>query len=346
MSEILSRLIDVTMVNTNEINDFSVGSTIRSIYEAVSVELESYYMLGRQNILWGIEKGVLNAFNFKKREAKRAFGQVTIEFHTTTQEPTYIPRGTSFDSSRTNKEGKRMTFVTEKDYFVPKGSVTAKIDVYCTQAGTRGNVLAGDINRALDSISNLKRVYNRYDILTGKDEESIESVKKRFHGFVESRGRATIKALDYGTRQVEDISGVYIREEIGYVRIYCHDSNGNLKEETKKKVENAIEDYRPAGIKLEVYPVEKIVVPVHVTITTTNAKRMNSAMRKKIETIIRNYLNSQTVSQDLILNDLLQVIMSIDDDLIYDAEIHNIEENIGVRDEEVIRAGDITLDIE
>ena len=42
ISEILGRLIDVTMINTHELHDFSVGSTIRSIYDAVSMELEQY----------------------------------------------------------------------------------------------------------------------------------------------------------------------------------------------------------------------------------------------------------------------------------------------------------------
>lgn len=345
ISEILSRLIDFTLVNTNEINDFSVGSTIRSIYEAVAVELEQYYILSRENILWGIEQGVLNAFNFHKRNAKRAFGQLTLEFHNTTQEPIYVPTGSSFESSRKTNTGNAITYVTEKDYIIPQGVISAKIDVYCTVAGTQGNALAGEINKSTTGLSNLKSVTNELDILTGTEEESIEAVKKRFHGFVESRGRATIKALDYGTRQVEDVSGVYIREEIGYVRIYAHDRNGDLKEETLNKIKTAIEDYRPAGIKLDVLPVEKVVVPIDIIVTITHKSQITDRLATRVETVIRSYLNSQTVSQTLVLNDLKQAIMNIDDELIYDLEITNLEENVTLRDEEIIRAGEVNVEL-
>lgn len=332
------------MINTNELNDFSIGSTIRSIYEAVAMEMEQYYILGRENIMWGIEQGVLNAFNFRKREAKRSWGILTLEFHTVTQNEIYVPIGTMFDSTLASASN-RMTYVTEQDYYIPKGVVTAKIEVYCTVAGTQGNIQKGKINRAINNISNLKAIYNEYDILTGTDEENIESVKKRFHAFVESRGRATIKALDYGTRQVEDVSGVYIREEVGYVRIYAHDRNGELKDTTLEKIKLAIEDYRPAGIKLDIFPVEKVVVPIDVTITVTNTNRINNALRDRVETVIRNYLNSQTVSQNLVKADLLQAIMNIDDELIYDCVFHNLDANLTIRDEEIIRAGEVTIEL-
>lgn len=344
ISEILGRLIDVTMVNTHELNDFSVGSTIRSIYEAVSMELEQYYILGRENILWGIEQGVLNAFDFRKREAKRAYGMVTLEFHTVTQTPVYIPTGTTFDSSLSGAPSK-LTFQTMQDYIIPAGVITAKVEAYCTTVGTQGNIPKNRINRVINNISNLKAVYNEFDFLTGTDEESIESVKKRFHAFVESRGRATIKALDYGTRQVEEVSGVYIKEEVGYVRIYAHDLNGDLKQETLDKIKVAIEDYRPAGIKLDVFPVIKSNVQVNATVTISDKRRINDKLEEHIELTIRNYLNSQVVSQPLILADLIQVIMNIDDVLIYDCKINNMTGNMSVRDEEIIRAGEVVVEL-
>lgn len=344
ISEILGRLIDVTMINTNELNDFSVGSTIRSIYEAVAMELEQYYVLSRENILWGIEQGVLNAFDFRKREAKRAYGLVTIEFHTTNQSPIYVPTGTTFDSSL-SADSNGLTYTTLQDYTIPAGVVTARVEVYCTTVGSIGNIQKNKINRIINNISNVKKVYNEYDILTGVDEEDIEAVKKRFHAFVESRGRATVKALDYGTRQVEEVSGVYIKEEVGYVRIYAHDRNGDLKAETLAKIKSAIEDYRPAGIKLDVFPVVKVTVPIDVTVTVTNKDRINNALQSRIETTIRNYLNSQTVSQTLVQADLLQAIMNIDDELIYDCVFNNLDGNLDIKDEEIIRAGDVIIEL-
>ncbi|MEX5590923.1 hypothetical protein, partial [Pseudomonas urmiensis] len=58
MSEIYSRLVDHTITNTREINDFSVGSAMRALYEAISIELEQYYILTRENMMEAIEQGV------------------------------------------------------------------------------------------------------------------------------------------------------------------------------------------------------------------------------------------------------------------------------------------------
>lgn len=349
ISEILGRLIDVTMINTNEINDFSIGSTIRSIYEAVAMELEQYYVLGRENILWGIEQGVLNAFDFRKRESQRAHGYVTIQFHTTSKMETYIPTGTQFDSNSVRSNDSttsRLTYETIEDYVIPAGTVEASVEVYCTTPGAVGNVEAGKINRLINNLSNARKVYNKNDILTGSDEESIESVKKRFHGFVESRGRATIKALNYGTRQVAAVKGVYIREEAGRVRIYAHDSNGNLEDDVREKVQKAIEDYRPAGIKTEVHPVVKTPVNVGLTIYVTQEGQQTRNLENRVVSTVRNYLNNRTVSETLVKNDLLQAVMNLDDELIYDCEFNYPKNNLSIPDEGLIRAGEVRVAIE
>lgn len=344
LSEILSRLIDVTLVNTSAINDFTVGSTILSIYEAFSMEIEQYYMLSRENIMWGIEQGVLNGFNFYKREAKKAYGEVTIEFHTITQDALVIPRGTQFDSIMEGYQGS-IAYETVQEYLIPAGTVTYKVDVYATRSGEIGNLPKGYINRMINGIGNVKRVFNEEDFLTGAEEESINDVKKRFHAFVESRGRATVQALDYGTRQVEEVSGVYIHEQVGQVEIYAHDRNGNLSPTMINNIRREIENYRPAGIRLLVFPVTKTLLPIDITVTLSNKNMVNSETENKVTSVIRNYLNSQQVSQELVLADLIQAVMNIDDVLIYDCKIDNYTQNVKVKKSEIIRAGDVTVDL-
>ena len=340
ISEILGRLIDVTLINTDELNDFTVGSTILSVYESIAMELEQYYVLTRENIIWGIEKGVLEAFDFNKREAKRAYGEVTIEFYTPLQTDIFIPRGTSFASVTSSYQ---QQYETLEDFVVPKGNIIAKVDVYCTQTGEVGNVPRGIINFMMNSINNVKSVYNERELLTGTEEESIESVKSRFHLFVESRGRATVKAVEYGARLVEEVSGVYVREEVGYVKVYAHDRNGDLSPAMIAQIKEQMEDYRPAGIKLDVFPVIKTEIPLAVTVTISNKSKINKDLEDRIRSTITNYLNNMTVSQDLILADVIQVIMNIDDNLIYDCVITNYTENVITVYEEIIRSGDISI---
>lgn len=341
ISEILARLIDATLVNTDEINDFTPGSTIMSIYEAFSMELEQYYMLTRENIKWGIEHGVLDAFGFKRKEARRAYGDITIEFHTTTQSVTYIPRGTAFSSSVREYQQR---FEVIEDYYIPKGVSEFTLPAYCIETGETGNVPAQVINTLLTGISNVKRVYNKEDILTGRDPEKYEDLRNRFQAFIETRGRATVKALEYGTRTVEDIAGVYVHELVGYVEIYAHDLNGNLSDDLRAQVMDAIEDYRPAGIKYDIFPVRRTTVDVSIEVQLTDPLRANATLQKVIEKQIANYLNSKTVSQDVITADIISLVMNIDRNLIYDCHVIEPVTNIIVEEAELVRSGAITVD--
>lgn len=343
-SEILTRLTDLTLVHTPELNDFSTGSIIRSIYESISMELEQYYILTRSNILWGIEQGVLDGFDFKRRTAKRAYGIVTIEFHSVTQDPVVISRGTSFDSLLEQYRG-TVTYEVLQDVVIPSGTTLYDLEVYATTVGTQGNLPQGAINHVMVGLANVKRVYNKEDFLTGADEEALADVKKRFQLFVESRGRSTVKSVEYGARQVEEVSGVYVKEEVGQITVYVHDQNGNLSAPLQQAVERALEDYRPAGINLLVYPVKKRLINLEVTVTLSDKSQVGYDISGQVETAVRNYLNEMTVSKDLILSDLLQAIMNSNDELIYDCDIDNYDKNISVANEEIIRAGDITVNL-
>lgn len=340
ISEILSRLVDATLVNTDEINDFSPGSVIRSIYEAFSMEIEQYYMLTRENILWGIDNGVMNAFSFYRRAPRKAYGYVTIEFYSTTQSPIYLARGTTFTS--TDKDYQQVYELLE-DVLIPKDSISYDIEVHCTQAGTIGNVESGTINLLLSSLSNVKRVYNKEDIITGQDGEPYEEMRNRFQAFIETRGRATVKSLDYGARQVPDIAGVYVHELVGLVELYAHDKNGNLPKSLETELLQAIEDYRPAGIKLVVYPVIKRPVDLEVNVYLFDKLKETDALKQELITILRTHLNLKEVSQDVIIADIIKLIMSVDPYLIKDCNIVNLKENIKVDNAELVRAGAVQV---
>ena len=340
ISEILSNLIDRTIINTHEINDFTVGSTIMSIYESIAMELEQYYVLGRDNILKGIEEGIYESFGFTRKPARRAYGEITIEFHTALKDDLYISRGNTFLSSL---QGFNQTYESLEDYIIPAGQHVAFIDVYCTALGTTGNVPKGVINRSTNSLSNIKTVYNTDAFLTGQDQEELSKVKQRFSEFIATRGRATNKAISYGARTVEDVAGVYVREEVGRIQVFAHDKNGNLPELVKAKIENAIEDYRPSGIKLVVVPIEKKTIDINITVTLTDKTAKTELFRGEIATSIENYLNTMVVSDDLILSDVVQRIMNIDDYLIYDVEVTKPTKNLIIEDNQLIRAGKIEI---
>ena len=340
LTDILSTMIDRILINTHELNDFTPGSITRTILESVALEIEMLYTLTKQNIKKGIETGIYEAFDFNRREARRAYGDIQITFHTAVKNPTVISRGTKFFSTI---PGYEQSFETTQEYLIPAGTSQAFIEVYSTTPGTSGNIPKNILNASTASQLNIESVRNPNAFLTGQDQEPLEDVKKRFREFVDTRGRATSKAISYGVRQVPDISGVHVNSETGRIQVYAHDLNGNLSSTLQNSVERAVEEYRPSGIYLEVLPIVKREVNVSITVTLTTPTARTNAFREEIEESIINYLNTKEVNEDLILTTLVQKIRNIDDYLIYDVKIENPITNIEISNNELIRAGNIAV---
>lgn len=340
MSEIYSRMVDHTITTTNQINDFSVGSAIRSIYESISIEVEEFYIFTRENMKEAIDEGVYSSFGFKRREAKRAYGTFRIDFHNKTQQDMVISRGSRFSSNSTKYP---QIFETRQEYLVPKGSLRADVEAFCTNVGSIGNVPKGKIDVMNSPLANASGAENTQDIQTGEDKEPLDELKSRFRSYIESLSKATLPALEYGTREVEEVTGVYIKEETGYVRVYAHDKNGNLPNSVRKEVEENIEDYRPAGILVEVKPVERKEIDLEIEVVLNDKTATTTRFRDEVRAKVTKYLNNMRTSENLILTDLIRIIMMIDKNLVYDVIIKNEDENIILEGKEVIRAGDVDV---
>lgn len=340
MSEIYSRLVDHTITNTDKINDFSVGSAMRALYEAVSIELEQFYILTRENVKEAIMEGVMKSFGFERQKAQKAYGVVQISFHNETQQELVISRGSKFASSDTDYA---QEYETRVDYVVPRGSVTTEVEVYCTIPGSVGNIPPDVIDVMRTPIANIRDVFNPKAFQTGQDMEPIEELRARFRSYIESLSKATVPALEYGTREVEGVSGVYVDEDTGLITIYAHDRNGNLPDSLKKAIERNIYYYAPAGIPVVVKPVTRKDVDVDVSVTLTNKAAITDTFQNKIQTVITRYLNNMKTGESLVLSDMSRVIMNIDKQLIYDVHITNLDENVNLKGSELIRAGTVTV---
>lgn len=343
MSEIYSRLVDNTITNTTQINDFSVGSAMRAIYEAVSIELEQFYIITRENIAEAIEAGVYTSFGFTRQAALKSYGNLTLTFHTATQADMPLSRGSRFTSSQAAYP---MTYETIQDYYIPAGSLTATVQVYCTLPGAIGNVPANTIDTMTTPLANFKSVTNSGAFQTGQDEEPLEEMRARFASYIDSLSKGTVPAIDYGTRTVAEVSGVYIDEQTGLIIVYAHDRNGDLPSNVLSSIQTTIENYRPAGIPVQVKPVVKVNQDITVTVTLTNKTGITTAFQQKIAATIATYLNNMQTSQSLVLTDLSSVIKYIDRVLIYDVQYTNLTGNIILDKDQVMRAGTITVTLQ
>lgn len=339
LSDILARLIDVTTARTSQLTDYTPGSVIRSIYEAVAMELESYYVLQEENISWGIQHGVLDSFGFVQRGAKAAYGNIDITLYSPAAAGTVLPKGMTFTSSDTQYP---QTYVLQQPYQVPVGAVSITVQAFCTQVGAIGNIPAGKIDTATNSATGVSSVNNPQDFNTGSDVESTAEVRNRFQSFVDTRGRATLKAMDYAARRVAEVTGVYVYEEVGKITVYAHDANGDLPDDVRNEIIDSEEAYRPAGIPCDVEPVTKRNIDVQVSITATNITLLPDDFEDNLAQMVTSYLDNFNAGDDLILSELIARIINFSP-LIYDATLVVPVMNVQVAPSEIVRAGDVTV---
>lgn len=341
LSDILAELVDYTSMHTDQITDFTEGSVIRSIYEAIGMTQEQLYQLSTENVTWAIDHGILDAFDFTPKEALHAYGEVTIDLANPTVKDIVLAKGTTFYSTPLGNQ--TQFFQTQEAYLVPQGTTSFIVEVYCTEAGDIGNIPAFYIDSVTTTQFSVLSVGNEDAFLTGRDEETAEELKKRFREFVATRGRATKRSIEYAVNSVPEVVGSFITEGAGYFDVYIHDANGNLPQELDNKARLAIEDYRPAGIQWDTHGLQKVRVSLDINIAVTNRDLVSDTFIDSLTLYVSDYLNHFKADDDLVANVLAEKIIS------YSSLIADVQFVGGATyttdTAEIIRAGDISINI-
>lgn len=317
-SQILSSMIDETLIKTDKINDFTAGSATRTLFESEATELELFYYLTRENMNKAIDSSVLTSFGFEPKTATYAYGNVRIVFNTATSGNVYLPKGTLFTSSQSVYD---QQYTTLDEYKIPKGTSSVLIPVYCTTTGTYGNIPANVIDTS-SNLAGITSLTNPQAFLTGQDDESTTDMRIQFRKMIQALSRGTTQSLIYATESVPNIAGAYLYESTyGVVVVYCHDLNGDLSDDLQASVANALEDWRPAGIRIIVYPTHKSVVTANIGISVSNTGLEADEFLTIVQSKIESYINGFTAGQPIYKNDLIQKVMDINDLGIVDCSI-------------------------
>lgn len=340
---ILHKLIAWVSTSTEKLTDFNPGSAIRTLLEAVSYQLEEFYYDLEQAVAFAIKNAGFHAFGFKRSAAKKAMGKVTIVYRDPLVENKIITKGTELNTGRTRL---RKTFYrTTEDVVVEAGSMSATLKVECTEVGSVGNAMAGEICKLSVGDPNVDYISNLEDIVNGEDVESEIHREVRFREYVNTLQRGTAEAVAYGIKQVPGVHGVWVDDSfIGFVHVYVHDINGNLSSELKQKVLEAVNDYRAGGIEVEVKAAIKKVVNLDLKVHYRDGI-FGEHYNKPVEDLIRDYINNMKVSDDLNISTLVTVINDTYRDVIAFIEVKN-KDDIITSKSELLRAGEIKVNRE
>lgn len=337
---ILQKLITWTSIKTDKLTDFNPGSAVRTLLEAVSLQIEEFYYNLFNAIKYAVRNACYNAFKFEKYASSYASGTVTIYYEDPILQDKVIKKGTEFHTGENTL--RKIYFKSTRDVFIKEGAQAVIIPVECSEKGTIGNVSAGSISRLTVGDPNIYLITNNNDFSNGKDIESDTEREQRFREYVHTLQRGTKDAIAYGIKQVDGVAGVYIDDNyIGYLIAYVHDIYGNLNDDLKNEVLKEVAGYRSAGIEVVVRPTVKKIVDLNVKVVYREGYDPN-VYNQAIEKIIYQYINNLKVSEDLNISTLITVINDSFREIIAYIDLEDKKDIITLNNE-ILKPGEIVV---
>lgn len=333
--DILSNMANWIKSNSNKLTNFFVGSVIRTLLEAVAVEMESMYFQMYKGFKYAIENAIFHSFNFYRNPATASTGYLTVVFKG--ELPQDFTFSAGFKFSTVPLLGDIVYFAVTEDIVVPKGATDALIPVQCTETGVVGNVPPNSIQIPVTPVGIIQSVYNETAFGGGTEQESTADRKRRFTTYIQTLSRGTINAIRYGCISVPGVSGAYVEDGVGLVKVYVHNSAGDLPDSLKAAVVLNLVEYCSAGVQVEVLPVIKIPVDAVITILLQEGFDPD-VYEALVETSVTSFLNYFPVSKSLATSELIKTIMTIDENAILNCST-SLTSDVIVDKSGLIRAG-------
>lgn len=336
-SEILKNAITYVTHTTRKITDFSVGSVVRTLLESVSLQIEEFYFKMYDAILYAIENSIFNAFGFSIIPEEYTSGDITLEFKNVLTSEIKFASGSTFCTS--SSIGAIKYYSLTKDVIAPIGSNKVILPVKCTVSGVIGNTSENSISIMVTANTLVSKVYNELPFTNGRAAETKAERKARFKKFISNLVRGTAGSIEYAASTVSGITGVYVDDSnIGIVKVYCHDANGDLSDTLKQAVKAAVDEYRSAGVEVEILSVIKRLVDIEVNVIL-NQDYDPDLYKTTISTAISTYMYEFQVNQAFYITNLIKYLMNLDDLAVVDVEVIEPDSKIPASTQVLLRPG-------
>ncbi|MDE1009659.1 MAG: baseplate J/gp47 family protein [Paraburkholderia fungorum] len=364
-SAIVSNFATAVQGAASQLIDFTIGSVLRAIAEAmggVALWLQGLILqvaaLARAATSNGADlDSWLAQFGFSRLPADAATTEETFSRFTPTNQA-LIPVGAIVQTADGTVQYSVIADITNAaynaslgGYVLPAGQASVNVTMQCTVAGTIGNVAAGALNTLGTAISGVDFVSNSTVIANGVAAETDTAARARFVLYIASLEAATLLAVQNAIASVQQNLTDTIAEnqqyngqtQYGYFTVIVNDGSGNPPSSTLTNVANAIEAVRPLCSTFGVHGPTVETATISMTITTA-AGYTHSAVVAEVVAALQAYIATLTLGQSLpwsILSSIAYGVSGV-------TNVTNVLLNGGTADltatpQQVITAGTITV---
>ncbi len=349
--------------------DFTVGSTLRALFEAVA-GVQSWLQYLVLTVLQqaflssctGTQVDAWLAGNFPMFGGRLlgayATGSVTFSRFTATSSALIVPGALVRTADGTQ------SFTVETDttnalwnaaqggYLLPPGTSSATVPVEAVVIGTGANVAANTISQIVGAMPGIDTVNNASAFTNGEAQETDAAVKLRFQNWQQTRASGTYAAVAYAVESVQPgltysivpnavANGTYTP---GSFTVTIDDGSGATPTTTVSTVANAVNGVRPIGSTAIVQAAQAALANISMSLTIQTGYSI-SAAQAAVSAAIAAYVNGLAVGTTLPYSILAKIA--------YDAyqgisNVSGITLNGGTQDliptpSQVVRAGSITV---
>lgn len=273
----LMKFIEVTTLEEVRLWDMA-----ESLYHSAYLDYCSGDQLDKVCALLGITR----------KSATKAIGVVTF----TGTGGTVVSAGTKVTTST------GIEFSTDSEVTLDGG--TADANITANEAGVDGNVAANTITILQDPIFGIDSVNNAVATSGGTDKEFDGQMRYRASVALDVAGRGTINAI---VGAVLDVAGVISVNPIENLTNHTLNLVVYGVSPPNTDVDDAIQDYRPAGISVSWQATTYVDIYVDTTVSIDSDNAPSDAATQ-IKTKIVDYINSLGPGDDVIYNKLIDEI--------------------------------------
>jgi len=262
-----------------------------------------------------------------RNAASNAVGAVVFS-RTQTIGEVVIPLGTRV--SATDADGAEYIFETTAAAVFVSGAATVSVPVEAQVAGPESNVAASEIDTLLDALSDPDvTVENTARTAGGDVAETDERLRARVRRYYTSLRRGTVAALEAGALTVPGVNFATVDEsnaapeDGGYVNVFVGDPDANANAELVALVETELENWRAAGIAVQVEAMVRQEISLDFTLRVKSLIGVSTtALESNVRAAVIAYGETLQGGATLYLSRVLAEAIRVSD-LFLDGEITN-----------------------
>lgn len=347
--------------------DVSVGSVTRALLEAsASVALWLQYLVLQVLTMTRLATSVgsdvdswVGDFGLARLPGTAAVGHVTLTCLAPQSQSGVVPVGCvvrTSDGSQSFQviaDAANIAWSTAVMAYVrPAGTASITVPVQAVTVGTGGNVQTGTINLLGQATAGIDTVTNALPLVSGLDPESDASLRGRFVGYINTRARATLAAVENTVVSVQQGLTATVLENVdasgtprlGTFTVVADDGSGSPAQGLLTRIALAVDLVRPVGSIFSV--VGPTLVTANISMTLSIVPGADTAtIQQNVLSAVTALVDGLAVGVALPFTRVASVAYQADPNVVnvQNLEINGAMLDVGGEVTQVVRAGTVTI---